>query len=178
MRHISKGVEQGRRLQKVYFVLASVLLCDAQVQAVPQKLHLVMAMMLHGPKTPLNTGLPVRLFLEFLWEAQSRFWKKKILLIQCFTSGWVNATALYAHSWSGVCFSLAAARWISLQYYWLLECSSPERNSLTRSEVPPQHTKGIMVLWCWQPLLQKEFWPCKSLQRDLKCMLMGKKPHQ
>lgn len=52
MRHISKGVEQGRRLQKVHFAFASVLLCDAQVQAVPQKLLLVMAVVLHGQRLP------------------------------------------------------------------------------------------------------------------------------
>lgn len=61
----------------MHFAFASVLLCDAQVQAVQQKLLLLMAMVLHGSKTPPNTHLPVHLFLEFLWETQSRSWKKK-----------------------------------------------------------------------------------------------------
>lgn len=77
MRRISKGVEQGRGLQKVHLAFENILLCDAQVQPVPQKLLLVMAMVLHGPKAPPNTGLPEHIFLEFLWEAKSRFWKKK-----------------------------------------------------------------------------------------------------
>lgn len=77
VRHIRKGLEEGRRVQKVHFAFASLLLCDAQVQAVPQKLLLVEAMVMHGPKIPPNTGLPVHFFLEFLWEAESRFWKKK-----------------------------------------------------------------------------------------------------
>lgn len=89
-----------RRLQKVHVAFASVLLCDAQVQAAPQKLLPLMAMVLHGPKTPPNTHLPVHLFLEFLWETQSRSWKK-ILLFQFFTSGWVSTTAPCAHSWPG-----------------------------------------------------------------------------
>lgn len=55
----------------MHLAFASVLLCDAQVQPVPQKVLLIMAMVLHGTKTPPNTGLPVYLFLESLWEAQS-----------------------------------------------------------------------------------------------------------
>lgn len=111
MRRISKGVEQGRGLQKVHLAFENILLCDAQVQPVPQKLLLVMAMVLHGPKAPPNTGLPEHLFLEFLWEAKSRFWKKNpthpvfhFRVRQCYSP------MCPFLSWLSASFSAAAAR--------------------------------------------------------------------
>ena len=41
----------------------------------------------------------------------------------------------------------------------------------------PRLTKGTTSLGWWLSLLQKEFCCSKSRQRDLKCVLMGKKSH-
>lgn len=128
------------------------------------------------PKDTPNTGLPVPLFLEFLWEAQSRFWKK-------------NPTHPVLHFSLSQCYSptrpilawLSASLWQQQDEFpshtiGIWNVPSPERNCPTRPGVPPLHTEGMMVLRSWQPLLQKEFCRCKSLQKDLKSMLMGKKP--
>lgn len=79
------------------------------------------------PKDTPNTGLPVPLFLEFLWEAQSRFWKKKSYSS---SASLQFESMLQPHTSNPglvVCFSMAAARWISLPYYWHLECSQPRK---------------------------------------------------
>lgn len=148
MRHISKGVEQGRRLQKVHFAFASVLLCDAQVQAVPQKLLLVMAVVLHGQRLP-QTLVCLRTY------SQPSIRKHKA------DSGKNNPTHPVLHFRASQCYSptcpflawLSASVWQQQDEFpsdtigfWSVP--SPEKNCPTRPGVPPPHTKGTMVLRC------------------------------
>lgn len=148
MRHISKGVKQGRRLQKVHFAFASVLLCDALVQAVPHKLLLVMAVVLHGQRLPQT-------LVCLCTYSQPSIRKHKA------DSGKNNPTHPVLLFRASQCYSptcpflawLSASVWQQQDEFpsdtigfWRVP--SPERNCPTRPGVPPPHTKGTMVLRC------------------------------
>lgn len=50
-----------------------------------------------------------------------------------------------------VCFSVAAARLISLWYSWLLECSQPRKELSHKAWGPYPTHQRVMVLRWWQP---------------------------